>query len=120
MTRIHYAKMMFPGKTTQAGGFLPPVMEAHACYYYAVCAHKHLQSAMRGAIFEGEDDHTTRLDSIARSIAVVYGLESPSDFLKHINAVRAQVTIVERGGWDRRVEDPYGQEGKIISITQEH
>lgn len=87
-------------------GFLPRgEIGAHACVYYVGCAVRALENVDNGAWRHGEYDPLSRLNNLARGVAVMYGLDSPSDFLKFMPAVRLQFKTEELG-WDPRVENP--------------
>lgn len=88
--RIQYLYPMFPDYVTPNGA-LTLQKECHACFYYALLAAK-----ARGLVGEGPDSQIiqyrvgdtppewmeSRDEEIARSIAILYGLESPDEFLR--------------------------------------
>lgn len=77
-----YHYFTFADHSTLYGGLLPNMKEAYACWFYCRLAMKNLSQTQRGAWREGDDDHINQFNNIARSVATVYQLESPEDFLK--------------------------------------
>lgn len=88
------------------GGYLPDELGAHACWYYARCAHINIQNVKDGAQYEGEIDHVNSLNNLARSIANLYNLkDGPADFLQFIIPVRMEAMRLGMP-WDPRIEKP--------------
>ena len=99
-------KFRFVSRTILAGGCLPNVDAAHACWMYCRQAMVMLHEIQEGAQYEGENDHVNMLNNIARSVAAQYELESPAEMLKYMpdclmEAVRDDLP------WDRRIETPW-------------
>lgn len=91
---------------TQAGGALPDVPGAHACWHYCRLSIRALEKVDYGAEYEGELDHTNMINNIARSVAMLYRLDSPDDFLKFMPLVRMEAMKWELL-WDERIVAPY-------------
>lgn len=80
--------------------------ESHACFYYVMLAMKAralVGSGIDSQIIEYEVGTTppawmeSRDEELARSVALVYGLESPDDFLKRPWKARAWAQAKELG-----------------------
>lgn len=74
---------------------------SHACWYYLILAHRNLRIYAGGienqqiAYDVGDtppDWHESRLEEIARSVATIYALESPGEFLNDHWKARAWQT----------------------------
>lgn len=89
----------------QPYGIIPNTKGGNACWDYCRIAYTSLQSVDSGAQYEGERDHQNSLNNIARAVAVKYGLESPSDFLKYMELAKAEAERSELP-WDPRIENP--------------
>lgn len=88
--KISYEYPMFD-EYVEPRGALAINKESHACFYYLVLAMKARAVAGKGIdsqIIEYEVGHAAPLwmesrdEEIARSVALIYGLESPEAFLK--------------------------------------
>lgn len=88
--KINYEYPMF-SDYIEPKGALAINKESHACFYYLVLAIKARAAAGKGIdsqIIEYEVGHVAPLwmesrdEEIARSVALIYGLESPEAFLK--------------------------------------
>lgn len=88
--KISYQYPMFD-EYVEPRGALAINKESHACFYYLVLAMKARAVAGKGIdsqIIEYEVGHAAPLwmesrdEEIARSVALIYGLESPEAFLK--------------------------------------
>ena len=109
---IRYDYPVFEAHSVSKGGFLPDFEKgAHACWYYCQCAHLNLQSEIDGAVYEGEQDTIEALNNIARSVAIMYQLESPDDFLKFMPVVLKEAERVGLG-YDPKVLAPWLSEFK--------
>lgn len=107
MWKANLSMPFFIGHSTLQGGVLPPFERgAHACWYYCRIAHKHLERVAEGATYVGEDDHIDSLHNIAISVAMMYRLESPSQFEKFMMLCR--IEAIRCGNhWDDRIMDPF-------------
>lgn len=98
----------FPDRMLSAGGLIPdgPTgIEGHACWYYARCAIQSMKAVDEGAVYEGERDHTESLNNIAWSVARLYGLKDPGEFLKFLDYVHTEALVLGYQ-WDSRIDDP--------------
>lgn len=101
------AKFIFRDHAASSGGLLPDFeMGAHACWYYARCAHKNLSTVDEGAWYEGERDHVDSLNNLAVAIARQYQLDSPEDFLKFMLVVQMEAARCDKP-WDNRIIEPW-------------
>jgi hypothetical protein len=107
MKSANLHKPFFIHHTMLHGGVLPLEIGAHACWYYCRVAHKHLERVAEGATYVGELDHVDSLYNIAKSIAMMYRLESPSEFTKFMLVCRLEAL---RCGmpWNDAIIDPFG------------
>ena len=96
----------FVSHIAENGGALPDEPGAHACWYYCRIAIKSMKDVDDGAQYEGELDHTNMLNNLARSVAMLYRLDSPDDFLKFMPLVRMEAMKWELV-WDERIVAPY-------------
>ncbi len=80
----------FMSHITSAGGFLPDLPGAHACWYYCRMATESLKKIKQGADYQGELDHIDMFNNLARSVALLYRLDSPDDFLLFMPYVEAE------------------------------
>jgi hypothetical protein len=96
---FRFANRVFPFTT------LPDLPGVHACWYYCRCAIGMMQKVDEGAQYEGENDHSVMLNNLARSVSMLYGLESPSDFLKFMPQVK-HLAVSNQMPWDLRIENP--------------
>lgn len=95
----------FVSHVTRNGGFLPDEPGAHACWYYCRCAILMWKAVVDGADYEGELDHIDMQNNIARGIATLYSLESPSDFLKFMDYVKLEAIRLDLE-WNVKIENP--------------
>ena len=104
---VVYEYFIFEEHSVSKGGLLPDFERgAHACWYYCICAHQSLESSDEGAVYEGEADLLgPALNNIARSIAMQYQLEDPSQFMVFMPIVIEEARRVGMG-WDPRVLNP--------------
>jgi len=86
-------------------GLLPNEIGAHACWYYAKCAHKNLEELEQGATYEGELDAQNHLPNLVRSISQLYAIQDPSDMLRFIPWCRAECQRLGYA-WNPAVENP--------------
>lgn len=104
--RITYTYFMFDDHSLSHGGLLPDLERApHACWYYCQCAHQHLQAVDDGATLEGELDTLIALNNMARSVAVMYQLNDPDEFLVYMPLILKEALRVGLS-WDPRVLNP--------------
>jgi hypothetical protein len=79
-------------------GFLNNEAGSHACWYYFCLAMANKQQVGDGPktqiILEGELWQSTRYENIARGVAAMYGMESPSEFLKFMDLVKKEARRV--------------------------
>ena len=104
--RASLRPMRFVSHTIGHGGVLYDLPGAHACWYYCRIAIQAMKKVDDGADYEGERDHVNALNNIARSVAALYRLESPSEFLKFMAEVKVEAMRCQLE-WDRRIEDPW-------------
>ena len=96
---------------TEPQGLLPDMKESQAAWYYCMCLVgllKELDEAH--AEYEGERDHTNMANNIARSVAVLYDLDSPSEIFKFLPACKQEAERINIG-WDARMETLHIIEG---------
>jgi hypothetical protein len=81
---------------THPKGFLSRDLRAQACWYFYTLAEKMrvkvgdgIESQM-GTLLEGELWMETRYEQLARSVAMIYKLESPDEFMKAWDQVKQQ------------------------------
>lgn len=86
-------------------GLLPDVAGAHACWYYCRCAIQSLKRVDQGADYANEVDHQNMLHNLARSVALLYRLDSPDNFLIFLDFVKAEA-LIHQLEWDERIESP--------------
>lgn len=98
MIEAKYLRYEYPMFVDQIipNGLLTRDVECHACWNFAMLAQKQLELAgdIETQIIE-YDTHSSDMplwrnpntEKIARSVAIIYGLESPADFLKYYNVV---------------------------------
>jgi hypothetical protein len=88
---IFATPLLFPDQT-QPHGFLSPEMGCQACWYYYILAHKmmNLANEEHQIVLEGEPWHYTRFRALKKSIALIYGLESPAEADKFWELVRRE------------------------------
>ena len=97
--KIHYTRPMFEDQMVPVG-HLTVDIRSHACWYYACLAEKNRQRVGRGpedqiitydafnnekAVYENKN-----FKAIAKSVATIYGLESPDEFLRFREIVEAE------------------------------
>lgn len=87
------------------GGLLPDQPGAHACFYYCRTAMQMLKAVRDGADYQGEIDHQNMLNNLARSVALMYRLDSPDDFLAFLDYVKAEALRLELE-WNVAIEKP--------------
>lgn len=102
---VNFRPPRFVSHLIQYGGFLPDMPGAHACFYYCRIAIRSLKAVRDGAQYQGEMDHQQMLNNIARSVALLYRLDSPSDFLLFMPYVKAEAMRLELE-WDINIEHP--------------
>jgi len=99
--RIHY-EYPFYEDLVEPNGSLTLDKRSHACWYYTLLAMQARQNFGDGPesqIIEykvGGDIplwHSFNDEKIARSVAVIYGLESPDEFLRFSHAALAQAQM---------------------------
>lgn len=90
---------VYPMLTTQAGGFLPNEKGAHACWYFYTIAQKSRE--MIGDHTEDQFGLTEeyrwmdkRYEQQARSVAQLYMLSSPDEFLRFFEYVAKQAAMM--------------------------
>lgn len=102
---LHYSYPMFED-IIEPKGALAINKESHACFYYLMLAVKARAIAGKGIesqtiIYKvGETPPEwmePRDEEIARSVAIIYGLESPEEFLKEEWKRRAWTQAVQAG-----------------------
>lgn len=96
----------FVSHLIKSGGLLPDEPGAHACWYYCRIAIQSMKAVDDGAQYDGELDHIKMTNNIARSVALLYRLDSPDDFLKFMMYVRIEAARLELE-WDQRIETPF-------------
>jgi len=95
MTRtiLRLRPIVFPD-LTRPRGFLSPDMRSQACWYFYTLAQKMRETvglSLEDQRFRLLDDDLwmeTRYEQLARSVALMYGLESPDEFAKAWDEVR--------------------------------
>lgn len=98
---------IFDHHTVKGGGMLPDRFEAHAAWYYCMCAVGMLREVdEEHSQYEGELDHQSMLNNIVRSVSALYNLESPDMLLKHMPDCRLEAIRLDIG-WDERMEKPF-------------
>lgn len=90
---------------TQPNGLLPMDSRAQACWYYCRIAHGHFHAIDDGAQYEGERDHQESLKNIVWSVAKLYRIEDPDEFLRFMPVCKAEAERHELE-WDVRIERP--------------
>lgn len=90
-----------------SGGMLPDQPGAHACWYYCRCATQMYKKVRDGADYEGEVDHQAMYNNLARSVAALYKLESPAEFLQFMWAVRLEAERCELEWYDEAMSPVY-------------
>lgn len=105
--------LIFVDRIQGHGGRLPSDIRAHACWYYCICATKHMVSVDSGGVYEGDKDRDVMLSNIANAVGLQYNVD-PAEFLKFIGFCRNEVKA-EGGTWDARIENPGGH--KFLHIT---
>ena len=92
---LNFKRFVFANHTTPRG-FLPMAMGAQACWYFYTLAHKMWQKTDQGTesqiIYEDEPWMSPKYEELKRTIAMVYGLESPSEMDKHWSSVIAEAS----------------------------
>ena len=83
-----------------SGGMLPDLPGAHACWYFCRCAIQMRKKVADGADYEGETDHQAMYNNLARSVAALYKLDSPADFLKFMGVVKMEAMMHELEWYD--------------------
>lgn len=81
--QMHLVAPTFPTHTTPYG-WLPDDLRAHACWYYYLLADKAKAEADESdqIVYEGEPWRYRHFVQIKRSVALIYGLESPDEMDK--------------------------------------
>lgn len=84
-------------------GLLPNVPAAQACWYYYTIAHAMYEKVGDGIddqiLIEGEMWRTKRYAEQKKGVAMMYGLDSPSDFDKFWPKVRQEVARCRLNQW---------------------
>lgn len=112
--KLAFDYFIFEEHAVGRGGLLPDFERgAHACWYYCVCAHANLASVSEGAIYEGELDTHPALNNIARSVALQYQLNDPSEFVVFMPLV-IQEAIRSGLGWDPKVLNAASERFKYV------
>lgn len=96
----------FVSHTILQGGRIHDRIDAHACWYYCRCAMGMVKEIRLGAQYEGENDHIDMLNNLARSVAALYNLESPSRMLRNMIDCKLEAERCELE-WDPRIEKPW-------------
>lgn len=90
---LHYDYPIYT-QLIQPNGSLTMDKECHACFYYTILAMKArslhaggiqnqiIEYRVGASLAEMPQWHESRDEEIARSVALIYGLESPDEFLK--------------------------------------
>jgi hypothetical protein len=96
--RVKFDHFTFP-ELTRPKGFLSPDKRAQACWYFYTLAEK-----LRQMLGDSTDDQFGLLEgslwmdphyvNIAKSVALIYGLESPDEFAKAWDEVRDQAAAL--------------------------
>lgn len=93
MNEMHFRPLSFPAHTVP-DGHLPEDIRAQACWYYYLLAHSRWEKTDRGIdnqiVLEGERWLSPHYDRLAKTVAMIYGLESPSEFAKFWRYVEAE------------------------------
>lgn len=75
-------------------GWLPRDMAAHACWYYYVTCENAIEligdSIDNQVVLEGDPWRSLNFDAQRMSIAMIYGLDSPTEIDKYWSAVQMQ------------------------------
>lgn len=86
--RIKYEYPIFPDQTYPNGNLLSD-LGCQACWYYYVLAHKAYVKIGEGqfGLIEGNPWLSKQYVQIARTVATLYGLKDPSEFMKYFPLV---------------------------------
>jgi hypothetical protein len=89
---------IFP-QLTQPNGYLSPDKRAQACWFFYTRAQSIKEIVGTGGvdsqiILEGELWMDKRYEQLARTVAMMYGLDSPDEFAKCWDQVKAQTRIM--------------------------
>lgn len=92
--RIRYNHLVFPQQTEPNGKLLRDI-ECQACWYYYTLAHKVWATVGKSiddqfGLLEGDPWLSKDYEQIAQSVAVLYGLKDPSEFMKYWPLVSAE------------------------------
>lgn len=89
--QLHYERPFFSEHSVENGGFLTHDIRAHACWYYAMLAQKNKQvvgDSIEDQIITYDTTSSEKplwrnknYSALAKSVALIYGLESPDVFL---------------------------------------
>lgn len=96
---LHYNRPMFEDQMLPHG-YLTLDIRSHACWYYAMLAEKNRLRVGRGPedqiiTYDAENNERAVFENknykaIAKSVALIYGLESPDEFLRYEDVVRKE------------------------------
>ena len=98
----------------QPNGLLPADARAHACWYYCRLAIGHFNAIDEGAAYEGERDHTESLKNIVWSVAMLYRIKDPSEFLQFMDTCKREAEH-HKLQWDHRIERP--EVGTFVRVS---
>lgn len=101
---LHLRPLIFPD-LTQPNGFLDPSPGCQACWYFYGCAEKVRRNSGTSidqqiiVVDSGQDNSVMWMnkpyENMARSVALLYGLESPDDFQRFWPLVILQAASME-------------------------
>jgi hypothetical protein len=109
MNKIKFQYPVYPDLT-----FLPNDKRVYALWYYYTLAQKHAEFLGDGStesqfgLLEGEPWMDPAYEKIARSVAMIYGLSDPGEFMKEAiwEAVEIQAQAIGLPQPDQRIKKP--------------
>lgn len=115
--KINITYPVFPDHTTPTGA-LPNERGAQACWYFYLLAQKNKEKVGDSiedqfGLLEGDPWHTKHYEQIARTVAMIYQLESPAEFAKFWRYVQQEAYVCGLPTPDR--EYMVIQVGRLIS-----
>jgi hypothetical protein len=93
--KINYEFPYFPDQTAPKGNLIND-SACHACWYYYLLAHKMwAKVGDQFGVLEGNPWLTKHYEQLAKSVAIMYGLNDPSEFMKYWPLIAMECSRLE-------------------------